>query len=341
MALLDVAVVGASGYSGEELCRWLARHPKIHLTALVSRKWEGRPVTDLFPDTKHANLKFENLSPDEVASRAQVFFLALPHGVAAEYAAPLRKAGKTVIDLSADFRVNDPAVYREFYQKEHAAAELLSESVYALPELHRPQICKSNLLACPGCYPTSILLGLAPGIMMGVVDTSSIVITSMSGVSGAGKKADLDLMFSEMNENARAYSVPKHRHLGEIERELALMSQKPVHVTFVPHIVPLTRGMLTTTTATLTRKCSWQEIQGIYESFYQREPFLRLKNGQQLPEIKNVAHTNFAEIAIRIDERTSRVILITAIDNLGKGASTQAIQVMNIRFGFPEETGLL
>jgi N-acetyl-gamma-glutamyl-phosphate reductase len=342
MPSLRVAVVGASGYSGEELVRLISRHDKLKLTALTSRAYEGKKAGRVISGLpgNAASLVFKNLAPDAVAGEADIAILALPHGVASEYAVPLRKAGKTVIDLSADFRVKDAAIYREFYHQEHPAPQLLPEAVYALPELHREEIKKANLLAVPGCYPTSVLLALAPALKAGLIDPASIVINSLSGISGAGKKAEIGLLYVELNENMRAYGVPRHRHLSEIEQELGLLANKKVMVTFVPHMVPLSRGMQSTISATLAKACLPAELQKIYESFYAGEPFIDVKSSDELPEVKHVVRTNKAEIAARIDERTNRLLLFSCIDNLGKGAAGQAVQALNVRFGFEETLGL-
>jgi N-acetyl-gamma-glutamyl-phosphate reductase len=341
MATLRAAIVGASGYSGEELVRLLASHPGVTLSALTSRQYAGQLVRDVVPGLpKSIELSFEDLSPDQVASRCDVAFLALPHGVSSTFAVPLRSAGKTVIDLSADFRLKDAAVYQEFYAHAHPAPTLLAESVYALPELHRAEIKVSNLLASPGCYPTSILLALAPALRAGWIDPATIVINSLSGVSGAGKKAEVSLLFGELNENMRAYGVPKHRHLSEIEQELSLIAGKKVTVTFLPHLVPLMRGMLSTITATLLKPLTRTDAEAAYLQAYAAEPFVDVKTGEALPEVRNIARTNRCELALRIDSRTNRLLLFSALDNLGKGAAGQAVQAFNVKFGHPETTGL-
>ena len=340
---MNTAIIGASGYAGEETVRLLSRHPRLRLTAVTSRQNKGKTLGSVVGGlTRYRDLQFEDLSPAEVASRAELFVLAVPHGVAAEYAVPLREAGKLVVDLSADFRIHDPAVYAEFYGHPHAAPAYLPQAVYALPELHAEAIKKSDLLASPGCYPTSILLALAPALQAGWLDLETIAITSLSGVTGAGKKAEIPLLFGEIGESLRAYSLPKHRHLSEIEQEIALLAGRPVQVSFVPHLVPINRGILTTITARLMdRNLAPAAAQAAYEAFYRDKPFVRVLDQATLPEVKNVARTNFAEIALRIDPRTGRLILISAIDNLVKGTAGQAIQAINLRLGYPEEEGLL
>ncbi len=338
---LEVAIIGASGYSGEELCRILSLHPQVVLKAVTSRQKARQLLRDLISGfSPSSSLAFENLSPEQVATRAEVFFLALPHGVSAEYAVPLRKAGKVVIDLSADFRLKSPETYQEFYGHVHPAPELLKEAVYSLPEFHRKEISKGDLLACPGCYPTSILLALIPALRLGAIDPATIIANSLSGTSGAGKKAEEAYLFCEVNENARAYGIPKHRHLSEIEQELAFVAGHPVPITFIPHLLPLHRGMHTAITATLKPGFTAESIRAHYIDTYAVEPFIRVLSGNRLPEIKNVARTNSAEIAVQVDTRTNRCLLFSAIDNLGKGAAGQAVQSFNQRFGLPETTAL-
>ncbi|MDR0533561.1 MAG: N-acetyl-gamma-glutamyl-phosphate reductase [Verrucomicrobiales bacterium] len=337
-----VAVVGASGYTGEELLRVLSRHPNIELTAVTSRQYAGKTISQLLgPQALSANLVLENLDPAAVGGKAEVFFLALPHGVAAEYAVPLLKAGKVVIDLSADFRLKNPAKYKEYYKEEHPAPELLKESVYGLPELYREALKNAQLIACPGCYPTSAILALAPALRHKLIRPETIVVNSLSGVSGAGKKADVVYSFSERDENMMPYSVPKHRHIPEIEQELSNLDGEAVAISFTPHLVPLVRGMLTTVIAEMVHPHKQEDVQKIYEDFYRHEPFVPVLPADQLPETKRVQRTNACEVAVRADARTGRLLMFSAQDNLGKGAATQAVQAFNVRFGYPEATGLI
>lgn len=344
MSKIRAAVVGASGYSGEELCRLLLRHPGVELTIVTSRQSAGASLVDVFPrlhmHKAAADLHFTQPSLQSLLeSDAQAFFLALPHGAAAEYAVPLHEAGRTVIDISADFRLRSADVYYEFYEHSHPAPELLGEAVYGLPELKREEIRSAQLIACPGCYPTSILLPLVPLVKNGLIDPASIVVASSSGVSGAGRKADIPLLFVECNESLRAYGLPKHRHLSEIEQELSLLHGNKVTITFVPHLAPLSRGMHTLIIANPSPGTKTDAIRAALDSFYAEEPFVRVIDG--LPDTKNVAGTNFCEIGMRVDERTGRILLLSAIDNLGKGAAGQAVQNFNIRYGLPETMGLL
>lgn len=338
---IRIAIVGASGYTGDELIRACLRHPHIRLVKLTSRQLKGTPLGKQIPCTGPvASLKFEDLSPSQVAEGIDVAFLCLPHGVASEYALPLLAQGLTVIDLSADFRLKNPADYVEFYHAAHPAPQTLASSVYALPEFHREEIAKGQLLACPGCYPTSVQLALVPGLKAGHFSTETIIINSLSGVSGAGKKADLSLLYAECNENLRAYGLPAHRHLPEIEQELSLAAGKKITVSFTPHLVPLTRGMLTTISIT-PKTQDFAKILETYQKAYEGSPFVRVLTDGDLPQTKRVSNTNNAEIALVLDKRTGRITILSAIDNLGKGAATQAIQAFNIRYGFPETDGLM
>jgi N-acetyl-gamma-glutamyl-phosphate reductase len=347
-----VAIVGASGYSGEELVRLLLSHPHAELTAVTSRQYAGQTVGRIFP--KFANhpraqsLRFTEPKAELLAKAAEIVFLALPHGVAAEFAVPLLQLGCHVIDLSADFRTKSAAVYKEFYAHEHPAPELLAQSVYGLPEIYRAQIKSASLIASPGCYPTSILLPTLPLLKAGIVKPTGIIADSLSGVSGAGRKAELDYLFVECNESVRPYGIPKHRHLSEIEQELSIAAGEPVTIQFTPHLIPINRGILTTLylapvkhfDASGTQDLA-EKVNGCYQQAYGKEPFVRLLEGKALPDTKNVAGTNVIEIAWRLDPRTGRLIVMSAEDNLVKGASGQAVQSMNIMCGFPETAGLV
>jgi N-acetyl-gamma-glutamyl-phosphate reductase len=351
--LKRVGIVGASGYSGEELVRLLLSHPHVELAAATSRQYAGQTVAQVFPRFAHVprarELHFTEPKAELLARQAQVVFLALPHGVAAEYAIPLLQSGCQVIDLSADFRLRNASVYKEFYGHDHPAPELLSKAIYGLPEVYRSQIKQASLIASPGCYPTSILLPLLPLLRARLIRPSGIIADSLSGVSGAGRKAELDYLFVECNESARPYAVPKHRHLSEIEQELSLAASTPVTIQFTPHLIPLNRGILTTlyldpvetsqNAGSLNR--FQKEIADCYRAAYSQEPFVRVLEGKSLPDTKNVAGTNAIEIAWRLDPRTGRLIVMSAEDNLVKGAGGQAVQSMNLLCGFPETAGLL
>jgi N-acetyl-gamma-glutamyl-phosphate reductase len=339
--LKTVAVIGASGYTGEELLRVLLQHPYVSLKAITSRQMAGQSLGKVLGSSaKASSLVFENLSPEQVAEKAEVFFLALPHGVASEFAVPLLKTGKAVFDLSADFRLKDASLYQKYYKDAHPAPDLLAKSVYGLPELYRESLKQAQLIACPGCYPTSTILGLAPALKSGLIKTETIIVNSLSGVSGAGKKADTLYSFCERDENLMPYSVPSHRHIPEIEQELSLLAGQKVMISFTPHLVPLIRGMLTTTVASMAKPVTNDEVQKIYEDYYRHESFVTVLGQDQLPETKRVMRTNFIEVAVRCDARTGRIFFFSAQDNLGKGAATQAVQAFNVRYGLEESTGL-
>ncbi|MBA4150660.1 MAG: N-acetyl-gamma-glutamyl-phosphate reductase [Verrucomicrobia bacterium] len=352
-APVKVAIVGASGYSGEELVRLLLNHPHAELTAVTSRQYAGQTVAQIFPKfashPKSKALRFSEPNSELLATQAQIVFLALPHGVAAEYAIPLLQLGCQVIDLSADFRLRSAEVYKEFYAHDHPAPELLQKAVYGLPEVYREKIKEASLIASPGCYPTSILLPLIPLLKAKLIKPTGIIANSMSGVSGAGRKADVDYLFVECNESVRPYGLPKHRHLSEIEQELGTAAGEPVTMQFTPHLIPVNRGILTTLYAAPTDNFSTademtalgERISACYRSAYANEPFVRVLEGKALPDTKNVVGTNVAEIAWRLDPRTGRLIIMSAEDNIVKGASGQAVQSMNILCGFPETAGLL
>lgn len=345
MSTLRTAIIGASGYSGEELVRVLLGHPQVEVVALASRSLAGKTIAEAMPPLAPlapAGLAFEDHQPEAMAAREDVdcVFLALPHGVAAEFAVPARKAGKVVIDLSADFRVHDPEVYADFYGAEHPAPDLLPDAVYGLPELHREAIKTAGLIASPGCYPTSIILGLAPAFKAGLIDPTTIVANSISGATGAGRKADAALLFPEIDGNLRAYGVPKHRHLSEIEQELSLLAENEVTISFIPHLAPLARGIQTSITAKMSGETNTAQAQKAYADFFANEPFVLVHGQDTLPATRNVVRTNRIEIAVRVDPRTARLLIFSVEDNLGKGAATQAVQAMNLRFGYPETEGL-
>ena len=342
---VPVAIVGASGYSGEELVRLLLSHPHAVLTTVTSRQYAGQSIAQVFPrfasHPRARTVRFTEPNVELLARQARLAFLALPHGVAAEFAVPLLNLGCQVIDLSADFRLRSAAVYQDFYQHEHPAPDLLARAVYGLPEVYRDAIRHASLVASPGCYPTSILLPLLPLLRAGLIHPTGIIADSLSGVSGAGRKAEVDYLFAECHESLRAYGLPKHRHLAEIEQELSLAVAQPVTIQFTPHLVPVNRGILTTLYVEPTRPLHDAEIASVYRSAYAHEPFVRILEGKFLPDTKNVVGTNFIEFAWRLDPRTGRLRVISAEDNIVKGASGQAVQSFNILSGFPETAGLL
>lgn len=348
-----VAIIGASGYSGEELVKLLLNHPHVELTTVTSRQSAGQTLAHVFPKfashPKAQSLRFAEPNVELVAKQAELVFLALPHGVAAEFAVPLLNAGCSVIDLSADFRLKSAEIYKEFYAHDHPAPELLAKSVYGLPEFYRAEIKQASLIASPGCYPTSILLPTLPLLKAGLIKPQGIIADSHSGVSGAGRKAEVDYLFCECNESVRPYGVPKHRHLSEIEEQMSRAAGTKVIMQFTPHLMPVNRGILTTLYLAPTEhfndeagaKRIGESITACYAQAYGNEPFVRVLAGKPLPDTKNVVGTNVCEIAWRLDPRTGRLIVMSAEDNLVKGASGQAVQSMNIMCGFPETAGLV
>lgn len=345
---MKVGIIGASGYSGELLVKLLARHPHAQLTRVTSRQLGGRAVSEIMPFMRGqlGELKFSASDPAEVAaSEESTYFLALPHGVAAEYARPLVAAGKTVIDLSADFRLNSTALYKEYYGAEHPAPELLTSAPYVQPELRRLEgdesWKKAKLIACPGCYPTSILLPLAPLLKAGVVQKDGIVVNSNSGVSGAGKKATADYSYCERDASASAYGAPRHRHLSEIEEQLAHYACGEVVLQFTPHLAPMRYGIETTIVAKAAK--GLDELYAAWNAAYPKDatPFVSVLNSGTFPETRFVVGTNRADFSAVFDKRTGNFVITSCIDNLWKGASGQAVQIMNLLNGWKETAGLL
>jgi N-acetyl-gamma-glutamyl-phosphate reductase len=337
---LKIAIVGSSGYTGGELMRILLNHPRVVVTSITSEKSAGKPITSIFPHLAGlTSLVCEPLDPAAIAKKSDFMFLALPHVTAQEAAFRFHTLGKKVVDLSADYRLSDPAVYETWYEHAHQYPELLKDAVYGLPELHREKIKKASLIANPGCYPTGAILGLAPLIQKGI-DLGSIIIDSKSGVSGAGRSPSLAHHYPEVNEGLMAYKIGTHRHTPEIEQELSALAGKQITLSFTPHLVPMNRGILTTIYAQLSFQADTAQIHALFHAFYNNAPFVRLLPIGQFPNVRNVRGSNFCDIGIYVDPRTGRVVVVTAIDNLVKGASGQAIQNMNLMMGFNEAEGL-
>ena len=336
----NVAIVGASGYTGVELVRLLGNHPKVKLTCLTSRQYAGKKFADVFPSVAGLiDLVCDPLDIDLINSRADVIFTALPHKTAMEVVPAFIAAGKKVIDLSADYRIQDPSVYQQWYQA-HTSQDLLSEAIYGLPELYREEIVSAQLVANPGCYPTGAALALIPLIENALVDTNSIIIDSKSGTSGAGRAAKESSLYCEVNESFKAYGVASHRHTPEIEQTLSAVGNNPVIVNFTPHLLPVNRGILSTCYATLLEPVPTEKILEFFVARYSAEPFVRIRTDGSLPDIAHTRGSNFCDIGVVCDERTGRVIVVSAIDNLVKGASGQAVQNMNLMLGFEESCGL-
>jgi N-acetyl-gamma-glutamyl-phosphate reductase len=339
--MLKVAIVGASGYTGLELIRILHCHPEVAVTCLTSEQSAGKRISDVFPTLSgRCDLLLENLEPVRVAEKADIIITALPHKAAMEVVPTFLKLGKKVIDLSADYRLSDPQVYGAWYEP-HINPANLKKAVYGLPEIRRAKIKRAKLIANPGCYPTSIILGLVPLLKEGIVDLDSIIADSASGVTGAGRSAKVESLFSEVNEGYKAYAVGGvHRHTPEIEQELSLLAGKTVRLTFTPHLVPMDRGILSTIYSMPKKAATVVKLVKLYREFYAGEPFVRVMPEGSLPSTAFVRGSNFCDIAPLVDERTGRIIIISAIDNLVKGASGQAVQNMNLMCGFPETMGL-
>jgi N-acetyl-gamma-glutamyl-phosphate reductase len=284
-------------------------------------------------------MEFIDASPDKVASLSDVVFLALPHGVAMEAVPLFLKAGSKVVDLSADFRLRDVKLYEQWY-KEHSAPDLIKKAVYGLPELYRDNIKTAELVANPGCYPTGVILGLAPVLKEGWIDLNSIIVDSKSGVSGAGREPRIELLFCEISEGLKAYKISRHRHMPEMEQELGQLAGRDVKVSFVPHLIPINRGILNTIYAGFKKRVSTSDLIDLYKEFYRGEEFVRIYKVGTFPTVSSVRGSNYCDIGLTLDDRTERIIIVSAIDNLVKGAAGQAIQNMNLMCGLSENTGL-
>lgn len=339
-----VAVAGASGYMGAELLRLLLAHPKVKLAAVTSERLAGEPLERLFPSLRGlTSLSFQDLDPERLASDADLVLLALPHMESQRAVPVLRRHGRRVIDLSADYRLKDAGAYATWYGTPHVDPDGLAEAVYGLPELHRKAISGASLVANPGCYPVGAVLAVAPLLRSGLGRTDGIVIDSKSGVTGAGaqgRKVDPMYLYTEANENLQAYGVAAHRHTPEIEQELSGVAGVPVQVSFTPHLVPLNRGLFTTASVPLSAQAGTAELLNLYREFYAGEPFVRVLPEGALPTTRAVLGSALCDVSVVADRRTGRAVCLSAIDNLGKGGSGQAAQNMNLMFGWDERTGL-
>ncbi|MGI6226801.1 MAG: N-acetyl-gamma-glutamyl-phosphate reductase [Peptococcales bacterium] len=338
---IKAGIVGVTGYAGGELLRLLLTHPFVEIKMAASRSNAGNDVTDVHPHlTKLITLVEDELEKEDLFESLDVVFLALPHGKSSNLVKRLHEKEVKVIDLGADFRLKNSFEYQNWYDFDHEHPDLLKESVYGLAEIYREKIKVSNIIANPGCYPTSIILGLAPLLDKKVINPQEIIIDSKSGISGAGKTLTPQSHFPDMNENLLAYKVGTHRHTPEIEQELSLLADTNIQVSFTPHLIPMNRGILSTIYTQGITSLTYQELFKIYTEFYKSCPFIRIRDKNRLPQIKWVSGTNFCDIGLILDERTGKIIVISAIDNLVKGASGQAIQNMNLMFGLEETTGL-
>lgn len=341
--MLKLGIIGATGYVGEEIVRLLARRKDIEITTVVSNTFEGKPYSSVYPSLRGIFDKVcEKLEIEKIAEKADFFITALPHSVSGEVVPYLISKGKRVIDHSGDFRFRDVSVYEKWYKTTHLAPQLTKDAVYGLPELYRDKIKNARLVADPGCYPTCSILGIAPALVNKLVSKKGIIIDAVSGVSGAGRKSELAYSFCETAGNFKAYGVCNHRHTPEIEQELSLLADEEVLVSFTPHLAPMKRGMLATCYLDLVASgITTEEIRDIYFDYYRNEPFVRVLPAGEMPETKNVAGSNFADIGVMVDQRLNKLIVVSAIDNLGKGSSGQAVQALNIMAGFNETEGLI
>ncbi len=339
--MLKVAIVGASGYTGVELLRILHGHPEVAVTCVTSEQSAGKKVSDVFPTLRgRCDLILENVEPVRVADKADFIFTALPHKAAMEVVPTFLKIGRRVVDLSADYRLQDAKEYERWYEP-HMSPELFKQAVYGLPEVRRAKIAGADLVANPGCYPTSVILGLMPLLKKKLIDPATIIADSKSGVSGAGRGAKVDNLFCEVNDGFKAYGVGGvHRHIPEIEQELSILAGRKLTVSFTPHLVPMDRGILSTIYAQPVNEVTTAELLAVYRESYKGEPFVRVLAENSFPSTAFVRGSNFCDIGLTVDSRTGRVIVVSAIDNLVKGASGQAVQNMNIMCGFPETMGL-
>ncbi len=338
--MIKVGIAGASGYTGVELVKLISNHPKARLETITSSSYKGKPLTDIFPSMRgFESLICEDLDAQALSTRVDLMFLALPHKVSMSYAAPLIEQGIRVIDLSADFRFNNPDTYEKAYQT-HTNTDLLAESVYGLSEIYRDQIKSARIVGNPGCYPTTILLALLPLIREKLIEPTGIISDSKSGVSGAGRSLSLAAHYCEANESFTPYKIGNHRHTPEIEEILSIHSGKEIKITFVPHLVPVTRGMVSTIYGQAAKSVCLKDIRQAYRKWYKGEPFVRLLPDKSFPAMSHVRGTNCCDIGCHFDADTGRIILVSAIDNLLKGAAGQAVQNMNIMFGLVDEIGL-
>lgn len=340
--MIKIGIIGAGGYAGVNLLSLLLGHKEAEVIWLMSEEaHKGKKISELYPHLLgECNLACGTLDDiDKQIPKVDLIFLALPHGIALNYVPKILAAGCKVVDLGADYRFNDEAVFQKWYGLTHPDKKVLSEAVFGLPELYKEQIKKTRLVANPGCYPTASILGLAPLIKNKLVDPDSLIVDAKSGISGAGRGVSLKVHFCERDEGIAAYNVTTHRHMGEIEYQLSKVAGNDLTVTFVPHLAPMNRGILATCYAKITGSAPTNKLVGIYKEFYKGQPFVRIYETGE-PCTKNVSGTNYCDIGIAVNEVTNTIIVMSCIDNLIKGAAGQALQNMNLMLGFPEEEGL-
>lgn len=339
--MLKVAVVGATGYTGEEIVKILASHRKIKITSLTAVIDKPQKIQELFPSLLgRIDMMCELPDEEKVAKSADLIFLALPHRISMGVAPKFLKKGKRVIDLSADYRLPKD-VYKEWYGAAHKDSAGLKIAVYGLPELNRDKIRDAKLIANPGCYPTSVLLGLLPILKNNIADTSLMIADSKSGVSGAGRRPDIALSFGEVNENFKAYKVHGHQHSPEIDQEVSKLAKRDANVVFVPHLLPINRGILSTIYTKIKKPMNTKSMVELYKAFYEKEPFVKVLDEGAFPQLRDIRGTNSCHLGIKVDTKKGLCIVVSAIDNLTKGAAGQAVQNMNIMNGFDEKEGLV
>lgn len=338
--MINVAVLGATGYAGIELVRILSSHPDVNIKFLGSHSFDGKKISEVYQNFGHIlDIECKDIDLDAIAE-CDLAFTALPHGASKTVIPDLINRGLKVIDLSGDFRYDDIKVYEEWYKQEHSSPELLKEAVYGLCELHREEIKGARLIGNPGCYTTCSILGAAPLLAKGYAETKNIIVDAKSGVTGAGRGLALPYHFCECTENTKAYKIATHRHTSEIEQELSKLAGENIMISFTPHLVPQKRGIFSTIYINLKEKHTTEEITELYKEYYKDEYFVRVKEDGQLPETKHVAGSNFVDIGVVVDERLNRAVVVSTLDNIVKGAAGQAVQNMNIMYGLDEKTGL-
>jgi len=340
--MVRAGIIGAKGYGGEELVGILLNHPQVRLTYLADKLERPEPIGASLPQfAGRVGLDCEPFDAKTAVERCDVIFLALPHTVSMQLAPALAVRGRKIVDLSADYRLRNTAVYTAYYKQTHKDKANLKKAVYGLPELYRAKIKRATFIANPGCYPTAAILGIAPALATGIVDPQDIVIDAKSGVTGAGRKASLEFSFNELHADFKGYRFLCHQHAPEIDQELSRLAVKKIRAVFCPHLLPVRRGILETIYMKTKKAASLDTIHGLYKKFYKTEPFVRVRDKGVLPQLKHVVMTNFCDIGLAVDPALKRLVVVAAIDNLLKGASGQAVQNMNLMCGFPESMALL
>lgn len=335
-----IGILGSTGYTGIELLRILYLHPNVEIAGITSNQYVGKPISEIVPAFRgNAEFVCEKLSDEFFDRKFDVIFSCLPHGHSMEFVPSIVKKGVRVIDLSADFRFKDARTYEKWYTK-HTSPDLLHTAVYGLPEIFKNEIKDAILVSIPGCYPTGSILALAPSIKNDLVFTDDIIIDAKSGVTGAGRSVTLEMLYAEVNDGIRPYKVGTHRHMPEMEEVLTRLAGSEVKVLFSPHLIPMSRGIICTVYCRMKKRLTQQEIEELYTNFYSDCPFIRVLPGGTLPSTQHVRGSNYCDISVITESNTNRLVIISAIDNLGKGASGQAVQCMNIMLGLPEKTGL-